>query len=139
MSVDVGPSSDFAEKKLRLIRTERREFGVVRWNGGLYAVNNYCTHQGGPICLGLLSGRLESDRPGSLTLDVSRPVLACPWHGWEFDLVTGVALPDPRIRLRTFPVSEVEGRVLVDLDAGVILSARRTEFADEQTLEPGAA
>ena len=61
MSVDVGPSAEFAEHRLRLVKTGRRQIGIVRWDGALYAVNNYCTHQGGPLCLGVLSGRLESD------------------------------------------------------------------------------
>ena len=139
MSVDVGPSSDFAEKELRLIHAGRRQVGVVRWNGNLYAVNNYCTHKGGPICLGILGGRLESDRPGSLWLDVSRPTLACPWHGWAFDLHTGCALPDPKIRIRTFPVSEVQGRVLVDLGGTEIGPRREAETPAIQTFNPGAA
>ncbi len=116
MSLDVGISGDFAEGRLRLVDAGRRQVGVVRWQGRLYAVNNHCTHQGGPLCLGILSGRLEADRPGSLSLDTTRPVLACPWHGWEFDLETGCALPDPAVRVRTFPVREVEGRVVIDLD-----------------------
>jgi nitrite reductase/ring-hydroxylating ferredoxin subunit len=117
MSMDCGPSTSFAEGRLRLVVSGRRQIGIVRWAGKLYAVNNYCAHQGGPICRGLLSGRLSSDGPGSMTLDATRPVLACPWHGWEFDLTTGCALTDPAVRIRTFNVREVEGHVVVDFEA----------------------
>ena len=41
-----------------------------------YAVNAVCPHMGGPLA----SGRLEGY------------VLACPWHGWTFDVRSG--LPD---------------------------------------------
>jgi nitrite reductase/ring-hydroxylating ferredoxin subunit len=30
--------------------------------------------------------------------------IACPWHGVEFDLVTGICRADPRYRLRSFEV-----------------------------------
>ena len=36
-------------------------------------------------------------------------VLACPWHGWEFDLETGRCPDDPRMRVATYPV-RVDGR-----------------------------
>lgn len=32
-------------------------------------------------------------------------VLACPWHGWEFDIRTGQALFDPSgVAVRAYPV-----------------------------------
>jgi nitrite reductase/ring-hydroxylating ferredoxin subunit len=139
MSVDVGPSAEFAEHRLRLVKTGRRQIGIVRWDGALYAVNNYCTHQGGPLCLGVLSGRLESDGPGAMSLDTTRPVLACPWHGWEFDLRTGRALPDPATRIRTYPVREVGGRVLVDVDGHAAAPEGELPVSTEHARTAGAA
>jgi nitrite reductase (NADH) small subunit len=43
------------------------------------------------------------------------PVIACPWHGWEFDVRTGVSLWDDHYRVRTYPAHVSNGRVLVDL------------------------
>jgi nitrite reductase/ring-hydroxylating ferredoxin subunit len=88
MSVDVGPVGDFPMKHMRIIDVGARQIGVVRWGDRIFAVNNLCAHQGGPVCRGVLSGRLAASRPGELTLDDSAPTLACPWHGWEFDLLT---------------------------------------------------
>jgi len=115
MSVDVGPVGDFLMKHMRIIDVGARQIGVVRWGDRIFAVNNLCAHQGGPVCRGVLSGRLAASRPGELTLDDSAPTLACPWHGWEFDLLTGRALLDPKLRVRTFAARIVDGRVLVDL------------------------
>jgi nitrite reductase/ring-hydroxylating ferredoxin subunit len=39
-------------------------------------------------------------------------ILRCAWHGWEFDIATGRALVDPRLRARTYPVT-VEGEEIV--------------------------
>lgn len=115
MSVDVGPVGDFPCRRVRMVAIGRRQIGIVRWRDRVYAVSNLCAHQGGPLCRGVLSARLTAAEPGKLTLDESAPLLACPWHGWEFDLRTGRAILDPKLRVRTFPARVAKGRVLVDL------------------------
>jgi nitrite reductase/ring-hydroxylating ferredoxin subunit len=117
VSVDIGALDDFAEGTIRTVGVNGREVGIVRWNGDVHAIHNLCTHQGGPVCAGVLSGRLTATRPGDMELDAATPILACPWHGWEFDVRSGCALHDPLYRLRKFPVSVADGRVLVDIDA----------------------
>jgi nitrite reductase/ring-hydroxylating ferredoxin subunit len=116
MSVDVGPVSEFPEKRMRIVGIGARQIGVVRWGERVFAVNNRCAHQGGPLCRGILSGRLTAALPGDLRLDDRAPTLACPWHGWEFDLDSGRALLDPKLRVRTFAARTANGRVLVDIN-----------------------
>jgi nitrite reductase (NADH) small subunit len=116
MSTDIGAADGFAERQIRIVDVAQRQIGIVRWNGDLYAVANVCTHQGGPLCRGVLSARLDAAEPGHIVLDEATPVIACPWHGWEFDLRTGQAILDPAMRVRTFPVRVAAGRVLLDLD-----------------------
>lgn len=115
MSLDIGATGDFPERQIRVIDVGRGQVGIVRWDADLYAVGNSCPHQGGPLCRGVLSGRIEAAEPGSLSLDSSTPLLACPWHGWEFDLRTGQAILDTKTRVRTFPVWEDDGRVLLEI------------------------
>jgi nitrite reductase (NADH) small subunit len=115
MSLDIGPVDDFPVKQMRIVDVGTRQIGIVRWGDRIFAVDNLCMHQGGPVCQGVLSPRLTASGPGELTLDETAPTLACPWHGWEFDLCTGRALLDERLRLRTFAARIVAGRVLVDL------------------------
>src|SRR5262249_12524142 len=115
MSVDVGPVEAFPAKQMRIVDVGARQIGVVRWGDRVFALDNLCMHQGGPVCQGVLSARLTAESPGELTLDDAAPTLACPWHGWEFDLSTGRALLDAKLRLRTFAARIVDGRVLVDL------------------------
>ncbi len=98
MSVDVGPVSEFPEKCMRIVDIGTRQIGVVRWGEGI------------------LSGRLTATHPGDLMLDDGAPTLACPWHGWEFDLDSGRALLDPKLRVRTFAARTANGRVLVDIN-----------------------
>ena len=39
-------------------------------------------------------------------------IIKCPWHQWEFDIKTGHALYDPKLRVRTYRV-EVEDEQVV--------------------------
>ena len=113
--VDVGALSDFGERDVRVVFAEGREIGIVRWGGSVYAVANVCPHQRGPVCRGMLGGRLTGSAPGTMEMDDDTPVLGCPWHGWEFDLRTGRALWDERYGVRTFPARVQNGRVLVEM------------------------
>ena len=118
MSVDLGPVETFAEDSVSIARCAGREVGIVRWRGRVHALDNVCTHQRGPVCAGTLSGRLTGRVPGAMELDDATPVIACPWHGWEFDVRTGQAISNPKYRLRRYDVRVIDGRVLVDLDRG---------------------
>ena len=116
MSTDIGAADDFAERQVRIVDVAQRQIGIVRWRGDFYALSNICSHQGGPLCRGVLSGQLGATAPGEVTLDDTVPLIACPWHGWEFDVRTGRAILDPTLRVRTYPVRVAAGRVILELD-----------------------
>jgi nitrite reductase/ring-hydroxylating ferredoxin subunit len=113
--IDVGAVDDFPNRSVTLVRAGSREIGIVHWDDGVYALSNVCTHQRGPLCRGTLGARLTAAAPGELQLDEDTPVLACPWHGWEFDIRTGRALWDERCAVRTYGTRVENGRVLVEL------------------------
>ena len=65
-----------------------RHFGAVRAvddisleiaDGELFAIDNTCTHRGGPLSEGELSGY----------------AVTCPWHGATFDVRTGEVTKTP--------------------------------------------
>ena len=113
MSTDIGAAAEFADRTIRTVGVNGREIGIVRWNGAMYAVNNLCTHQSGPVCSGILSGRLTAASPGGMDLDTSMPILACPWHGWEFDLRTGKSWCEPdRTKVRSYETKVEPGEAL---------------------------
>ena len=88
--------------------------GIFNLGGEYFALRNRCPHQGGPLCEGKVWGSLEASVPGKF--EYSRPgeILACHWHGWEFDIRTGQSWCDPRrLRTRLFPVSVESGATLV--------------------------
>ena len=118
MSTDVGAVQDFPEGQVKVVSIGRTEIGIIRWNGAIYAVGAICAHQGGPICRGVLAGRLTGAKPGDVSVQDETPVIACPWHGWEFDVATGEAIWDSSLRIRTYPVDIADDRVVVNTRIG---------------------
>lgn len=94
------------------------EVGVFRIGQDVHAYENRCAHQGGPVCTGDILGRTVQvlDEKREVTaeiLDEGELHLACPWHGWEYDLATGELACDRRFHLRRFPVMVRDGVVYV--------------------------
>ncbi|MFZ1992404.1 MAG: Rieske (2Fe-2S) protein [Alphaproteobacteria bacterium] len=83
----------------KLFKHGGKQILVIETEGRLFAIANRCPHEGYPLSEGTLS-------QGCL--------LTCNWHNWKFDLTSGEALVggDP---VRTYPVREAEGEILIDL------------------------
>ncbi|MBJ6611098.1 MAG: non-heme iron oxygenase ferredoxin subunit [Candidatus Thiothrix moscowensis] len=87
-------------------KTKRVEAGngkrilVCNVNGEFYAVDDRCTHGDSSLYLGCLKG----DR------------VHCSLHGGEFNVKTGEPVAEPAdVPLQTYPVSLVDGRILITL------------------------
>ena len=91
-----------------------RAIGVFNVDGEYYAVRNRCPHQGAALCEGRLWGSLAAPVPGEYEYDARGFILACPFHGWEFDIRTGQSWCDPeRLRVASYPVQTVSADALV--------------------------
>jgi 3-phenylpropionate/trans-cinnamate dioxygenase ferredoxin subunit len=109
---ELGSLADLERDGRLITRVGGREIGVVRGpDGWPYALRNRCPHHGGPLCRGTVEERLTGS-PGGYELTGER-ILRCPWHGWEFDLVTGSCLDDETMRAAVYPVRVEGDRVLV--------------------------
>ena len=114
----VGKVGEFKDGDRRIIFAGDNEIGVFRHEGQFYAYSNICLHQGGPACEGVVKGkvveRLGPDKSYlGQTYDHNDPHIVCPWHGWEYKLLTGECAPDPRLRLKKYDVVEREGGIYV--------------------------
>ena len=110
--VDVGSVADIERDGRLVVRVNGREVGVVTdGKGVLRGIRNRCPHHGGPLCLGRVGERVGGD-PGVYEL-TGRWTLRCPWHGWEFDLETGLCLDEPTLRTAVYPVRVEDGRILL--------------------------
>ncbi len=90
----------------KVVEVAGRSVGVFNVGGRFYALRNRCPHQGGPLCLGRVSGLVLADGPGEHRYGEEGYILRCPWHGWEFDIRTGRAVVDPeKTRVKAYRVT----------------------------------
>lgn len=110
---DVGDARTLDTDGVIIAKVDGREIGVIldRDTGQVHAVRNRCPHRGAPLCKGSVRPRLEGT-PGRYELGGQR-VLHCPWHGWQFDLVSGNSPDDRRMRVAVYDTRIESGRVLV--------------------------
>jgi 3-phenylpropionate/trans-cinnamate dioxygenase ferredoxin subunit len=106
----VASAAEFPVGSRTILKVGGREIGVFHTRAGLFALRNSCPHQAAPLCLGTVTGTTLPSKPGEYLWGMEGRVLRCPWHGWEFDLETGVGLYDPyrHERVATYPVT-IEG------------------------------
>jgi 3-phenylpropionate/trans-cinnamate dioxygenase ferredoxin subunit len=89
--VEVCPVNELAPGEMRLVEWDDLEIGVFNCDGTLYAIEDRCSHDDGPLAEG------EFDE-GACTVE-------CPRHGSLFDLKTGKPLTLPAyVPVDTFPV-----------------------------------
>jgi 3-phenylpropionate/trans-cinnamate dioxygenase ferredoxin subunit len=115
MRVVVGRVSDFQDGDRKIVDVNGKSVGVFLVGGRFYALRNRCPHQWGPLCLGDFAPRAVSSGPGDVRMDDGPPLLACPWHGWEYDLATGQSFMGPgpgNLAVRPYPVSVLPGSEL---------------------------
>jgi nitrite reductase/ring-hydroxylating ferredoxin subunit len=89
MRVVVAPLRRFPSGERRIVEVGGRSIGVFHVGEYFYGIRNRCPHQGGPLCLGHLLGDAVADAPGRAEVVRDPLRIACPWHGWEYDLDTG--------------------------------------------------
>lgn len=103
---------DLAPGQRRIVSLAGRSIGLFNLDGRYVAMHNRCPHKGGALCEGPLTGTTVPVPDTHYIYGHDGHVLRCAWHGWEFDLTTGRALVDPRLRARMYPVT-VEGEEIV--------------------------
>ena len=108
----VGTVNEIPPGECKIVDVEGRQIGIFNVGGEFHAVRNICPHQFAPVCLGEVQGTTLPSAPGELVWGKEGQVLICPWHGWEFDLMTGRSLFDPKVSLKTYPV-EVDGAEVI--------------------------
>jgi 3-phenylpropionate/trans-cinnamate dioxygenase ferredoxin subunit len=100
--VDVAPLAELEEGSMKVVAAGGFSIGVYNCGGNLYAIEDRCSHDDGPVCLG--------------AWDDEECTVICPRHGAQFDLKTGKPLSLPAyLPVRTFPVRVDDGIVKVEV------------------------
>jgi 3-phenylpropionate/trans-cinnamate dioxygenase ferredoxin component len=77
--VKVGTKGDPAPGHGKQVEVGGKKIALFNVDGAYYAIDDTCTHRGGPLSEGELSGA----------------EVTCPWHGAVFDVKTGNVLGPP--------------------------------------------
>jgi 3-phenylpropionate/trans-cinnamate dioxygenase ferredoxin subunit len=100
--VDVCPVDELPPGRMKLVPVGVITVGVYNCGGELYAIEDRCSHDDGPLC----EGDWEADSCS----------VVCPRHGSNFDLATGRPLTLPATQpVDTFPVLVEDGLVKVEV------------------------
>ena len=98
--IKVAATSELLAGEGTTVEADGKELALFNVDGVFYAIDNTCTHVGGPLGDGTLDGEIVS----------------CPWHGAEFNVATGeVVCPPGEKNVRTYPVTVEGDDVFVDL------------------------
>jgi 3-phenylpropionate/trans-cinnamate dioxygenase ferredoxin subunit len=77
--VRVANKSEIADGTGTCVEVEGKRIALFNVAGSFYAIDDTCTHQGGPLSEGFVEGE----------------EVTCPWHGARFNLKSGAALGPP--------------------------------------------
>lgn len=97
--VVIGKVEEIPEGERKIIQVGATSIGVLRHEGKWIAMRNSCLHRGGPVLTGCIEGN----------------VITCPWHGFQYDVMTGELLVDPSAKLDRFEVTIRDGIVHVQI------------------------
>lgn len=118
----VGKASDLKDGERMLVTVNGRQIVIFRQKGEFYGLLNRCPHRGAELCKGRFIADITSDAVGEYQFHGKDRLLACPWHGWEFDIKTGQSYFDPTgVRARPYGVEVESGDQLkLAIEAGEI-------------------
>ncbi len=98
--VTLGRTGDVAPGHVKVYEVQGRRIALCNVDGAFYAIDDVCTHDGGPLDQGYLEGHQ----------------IECPRHGARFDVRTGRALTLPAIMpVKSYLVQVEGGEIRVSL------------------------
>jgi len=95
--IKVAEPDELPEGRVKSVTCELETICLTHFKGQYGALLNACPHQGGPLGEGSIEGEL----------------LRCPWHGWDFDPLTGKPPGGYDDGVPTFPLEVREDGIYV--------------------------
>lgn len=100
-AVKIAEPGEVAPGGKKLVEVDGRALALFRIDDDYYAIDDVCTHDGGPLA--------EGDFQGC--------IIECPRHGGEFDVRTGAAVRFPAVEpVPAHPVEVREDGVYVRIE-----------------------
>jgi len=80
--VKVAKTDEIVPGQGKMIEVGDKKIALFNVEGSFYAIDDTCTHRGGPLSEGVLEGKQ----------------VTCPWHGATYDVTSGEVLGPPAIQ-----------------------------------------
>lgn len=78
--IRIAHVSDLPEGRVKSVSARTHSLCLSHFDGRWAAMDNHCPHQGGPLGEGTIERGIDGEC-----------WIRCPWHGWDFDPLTGVS------------------------------------------------
>ena len=113
----IGPVADFPPGTHRVVKLRHAQIGVFNIGGQFYAIPNRCPHQFGPLCEGPVGATTACNASTGWKFAWIRDgeIVTCPWHGIEFDITSGQSLTNPRLKVRTYPITVEDDQLILTI------------------------
>ncbi|MFT5165936.1 MAG: pyruvate oxidase, partial [Saprospiraceae bacterium] len=91
--------AELPEGRVMTVTAEHQTFCLTHYQGTFACLDNKCPHQGGPLG----EGSIENGH------------LRCPWHGWDYDPLTGKSPGSFEDGIEVFPVDIREDGIYIGI------------------------
>jgi nitrite reductase/ring-hydroxylating ferredoxin subunit len=77
--IKAANAGELAPGSAKLVEVNGKRIALFNVDGNYYAIDDTCTHRGGPLSEGFVEGEQ----------------VTCPWHGGQFNVKTGAVIGPP--------------------------------------------
>ena len=96
--IKVGKKEDIRLGGCKVVRHGLKKIAVFNINNNLYAIRDFCAHQGSQLSLGRVSGNK----------------ITCARHGWTYNFESGKCDDSDWACLTKYPIREENGEIFVE-------------------------
>ncbi len=97
----IGETKDIPPGSCKAIEIQGKAIAVFNIGGVFYAIDDTCTHSGGPLSEG----------------DIDGTQVTCPWHSAKFDVTSGEVLCEPADEpVKCYRVQVVGDDILLEIE-----------------------
>jgi nitrite reductase/ring-hydroxylating ferredoxin subunit len=97
--ITIARTDELKPGECKVVEAQGLTLALYNVGGKFYVTDNICLHRGGPLGEG----------------DLQDTIITCPWHGWQYDVITGENVLDPAAKLKTYEVQVVGDEVQVKI------------------------
>lgn len=119
--IPVATLSEVPDDHAIIKKIKNQEIAIFKNDGRLYAIKNYCAHQGGPLGEG----------------KIVEGCITCPWHGYQYLAHNGTSPPPFDEKVPTYALSLKQDQIYVDPTPCVLGTTHEGVLISDSAKEKG--